>query len=122
MIEFGGDLAVGAMGIINSVSSLVIMTIVAINMASQPIIGFNYGAKSIARIKEALRISIIAATLVSVISFLFIEAIPGYIVKIFNKDSQELFDIAVYGLKIVMVAFPVVGFQVVASNFFQAVG
>lgn len=122
LIEFGGDLAVGAMGIINSVSSLVIMTIVAINMASQPIIGFNYGAKSIARIKEALRISIIAATLVSVISFLIIEAIPGYIVKIFNKDSQELFDIAVYGLKIVMMAFPVVGFQVVASNFFQAVG
>ena len=122
LIEFGSDLAVGAMGIINSVITMIIMAIVAINMASQPIIGFNYGAKSVQRVKDALRISIIAATVISVSAFLFVMAIPGVIVKLFNTDSKILYDIAVRGLRVVILALPLVGFQVVASHFFQAVG
>ncbi len=122
LIAFGGDLAVGAMGIINSVLTLFIMAIVAINMASQPIIGFNFGAKSMQRVKEALRISLIAATIIAVGAFIVIETIPGLIVKLFNKDSQVLYDIAVNGIRLVILALPIVGFQVVASNFFQSVG
>jgi putative MATE family efflux protein len=122
LIVFGGDLAVGAMGIINSVVSLVIMAIVAINMASQPIIGFNYGAKSVSRVKEALRLSLIAASIIAVVSFTFIEAIPGIIVRLFNTDSPELYEISVHGLRLVILALPLVGFQVVASHFFQAIG
>ena len=122
LIQFGGDLAVGAMGIINSVITLFVMAIVAINMASQPIIGFNFGAKSVDRVKGALRISIIAAFIISVGAFVFIQAIPGLIVKLFNNDSEILYDIAVHGLRIVTLALPIVGFQVVASNFFQSVG
>lgn len=122
LIEYGGDLAVGAMGIVNSVLSLVIMAIVAINMASQPIIGFNYGAKSIPRVKEALRLSLIAATVIAIAAFTFIEAIPGVIVRLFNTDSKELYNITTYGLRLVILALPIVGFQVVAGNFFQAIG
>lgn len=122
LIEYGGDLAVGAMGIINSVITLIIMAVVAINMASQPIIGFNYGARSVPRVKEALRISLIAASVISVGAFIFVEAIPGLIVKLFNNDSLVLYEIAVKGLRIVVIALPIVGFQVVASHFFQAVG
>jgi len=122
LIIFGGDLAVGAMGIINSVISLVIMAIVAINMASQPIIGFNYGARSVSRVKEALRISIISATLISVFSFIFIGSVPGLLVRLFNDDSRELYNLSVHGLHTVILALPVVGFQVVASHFFQAIG
>jgi putative MATE family efflux protein len=122
LIIFGGDLAVGAMGIINSVLTIFIMAIVAINMASQPIIGFNYGAKSTQRVKDALRISMIAATLIAVFAFIFIQALPGLIVKLFNDDSQVLYDISVNGIRLVILAWPIVGFQVVASNFFQSVG
>jgi putative MATE family efflux protein len=122
LIQFGGDLAVGAMGIINSVLTLFVMAIVAINMASQPIIGFNYGAKSVDRVRGTLKISLIAATIISVGAFAFVQAIPGLIVKLFNSDSQVLYNIAVNGLRIVTLALPVVGFQVVASNFFQSVG
>jgi putative MATE family efflux protein len=122
LIVFGGDLAVGAMGIVNSVVSLVIMAIVAINMASQPIIGFNYGAKSVPRVKEALRLSLIAATIIAIGAFTFIEAIPGALVRLFNSDSQELYQISVHGLRLVILALPLVGFQVVASHFFQAIG
>ena len=122
LIDFGGDLAVGAMGIINSVLTLIIMAIVALNMASQPIIGFNYGAKSVQRIKDTLKITLIAATLIAIVSYALIEAFPGYIIMVFNNDSQVLYNIATRGLRLVILALPVVGFQVVASNFFQAIG
>lgn len=122
LILFGGDLAAGAMGIINSVITLFIMAIVAINMASQPIIGFNYGAKSVKRVKDALRISLISATVIAVGAFILIESIPGLIVNLFNNDSKVLYDIAVNGIRLVILALPIVGFQVVASNFFQSVG
>ncbi|MBT3385543.1 MAG: MATE family efflux transporter [Prolixibacteraceae bacterium] len=122
LIEFGGDLAVGAMGIINSVLTLFIMAIFAINMASQPIIGFNYGAKSIQRVKDSLRISLIAATIIAICAFILIEAIPGIIVRFFNSDSQILYDISVNGMRLIILALPIVGFQVVASTFFQSVG
>ncbi len=122
LIGFGGDLAVGAMGIINSVLTLVVMAIVALNMASQPIIGFNYGARSVERIKQALRISLLAATAIAIASFAFIELFPGAIIKVFNNDSPTLYQLASRGLRIVILALPIVGFQVVASNFFQAIG
>jgi putative MATE family efflux protein len=122
LIEFGGDLAVGAMGIINSVATMVIMTIVAINMASQPIIGFNYGARAASRVKDALRYSLIAASVVALSAFALIEAMPGILVKMFNSDSQELYDLTVHGMRIYIIAWPVVGFQVVAGHFFQSVG
>jgi putative MATE family efflux protein len=122
LIDFGGDLAVGAMGIVNSVISMVIMAIVAINMASQPIIGFNFGARSVSRVKEALRLSLIAASAIAIAAFILIQSIPGAIVRMFNSDSQELYSISVHGLRLVILAFPMVGFQVVASHFFQAIG
>lgn len=122
LIEYGGDLAVGAMGIINSVGTLVIMTIVAINMASQPIIGFNFGARAADRVKDALRYSLISASIIAVSSFILIEAMPGVIVLLFNRDSAELYDLTIQGLRIYILAWPVVGFQVVAGNFFQSVG
>lgn len=122
LIDFGGDLAVGAMGIINSVLSLIIMAIVALNMASQPIIGYNFGAKSIVRVKETLRISLIAASVIALLSFVLVESMPGLLVRLFNTDSPELYSISVHGLRLVLLGLPVVGFQVVASHFFQAIG
>lgn len=122
LIEFGGDLAVGAMGIINSVGTLVVMTIVAINMAAQPIIGFNYGARTPFRVKAALRYSLISASAIAVGSFLLIEAFPGTLVTLFNRDSEVLYELTVSGLRIYILAWPVIGFQIVAGHFFQSVG
>lgn len=55
-------------------------------------------------------------------AFVIIEVFPGAIVKLFNDDSQVLYDISVNGIRLVILALPIVGFQVVASNFFQSVG
>ena len=122
LIQFGGDLAVGAMGIINSMITMFVMAVVAINMAAQPIVGFNYGAKLPGRVKEALKISLIASTAIAVVAFVLLESFPGIFVKMFNSDNEVLFGIAVNGIRLVILALPVVGFQVVASNFFQSVG
>jgi len=122
LIAFGGDLAVGAMGIVNSVATMIIMAIVAINMASQPIISFNYGAQAFHRVKETLRIAILAATGIAVFAFLLVEAFPGAIVKLFNSSDAGLLSIGKGGLQMALIALPVVGFQVVTGNFFQSLG
>jgi Na+-driven multidrug efflux pump len=73
-------------------------------------------------VKQALRISLIAATAVAVFAFGIVQLAPGMIVKLFNSDSQVLYNIAIKGLRYVTLAFPLVGFQVVASHYFQAIG
>ncbi len=122
LIAFGGDLAVGAMGIVNSVVTLIVMTIVAVNMASQPIIGFNYGAKSFGRVKDTLRISLISATGIAVVAFVFLQIFPETIVRMFNSSDAELLAIGSEGLRLGLMALPFVGFQVVAGNYFQSIG
>jgi len=122
LIFYGGNLAAGALGIINSIATLVIMSVVAINMASQPIIGFNHGAQASERVKETLRISLIAASIVSVVAFLIVQSIPGLLIKLFNHDNEVLYNITVTGLRTALLALPLVGFQVVSGHFFQAIG
>ena len=122
LIAFGGDLAVGAMGIVNSVGTLIVMSIVAVNMATQPIISFNYGAKSYPRVKETLRIAIISATIISILAFIWVETIPESIVKLFNSTDTHLLNFGIDGLRLALLALPFVGFQVVTGNFFQSMG
>ncbi len=122
LIAFGGDLAVGAMGIVNSVASMIIMAIVAINMASQPIVSFNYGARSFGRVKEAVRIAIISATCIVFVAFILVEALPESIVKLFNSTDKGLLDIGKDGLRLGLLSLPIVGFQVVSGSFFQSMG
>ncbi|MBC8004240.1 MAG: MATE family efflux transporter, partial [Verrucomicrobia bacterium] len=122
LISFGGDLAVGAMGIVNSVITLIVMSIVAINMATQPIISFNYGAKAYSRVKDTLRVAIVAATGISILAFILVEMIPGSIVKLFNSSDAGLLEFGTEGLRIAMLSLPFVGFQIVTGNFFQSMG
>jgi Na+-driven multidrug efflux pump len=122
LIAFGGDLAVGAMGIVNSVLTLIIMAIVAINMASQPIISYNYGAKSYVRVKETLRLAIIMSSLIAFFSFVLVEIFPKQIVSLFNSSDPNLLEYGIEGLRMSLFALPLVGFQVVTGNFFQSIG
>ncbi|HPE87519.1 MAG TPA: MATE family efflux transporter [Bacteroidales bacterium] len=122
LITYGGDLAVSAIGIINSISMLVVMSVVSITMAAQPIIGYNYGALQFGRVKETLKLSMLSATLVSVFTWAIIMSFPDFIVKLFNTSDPELLAIGVHGLRIFLFMLPIVGFQIVAGNYFQAVG
>ncbi|MBO7428706.1 MAG: MATE family efflux transporter [Paludibacteraceae bacterium] len=119
---YGGDLAVGAYGgIVNSVLMVFAMIVMGLNQGMQPIAGYNFGAQIYSRVRKVLKLTILAATAVTTFAFIVSEAIPYYVARLFTTD-QELIAVAIRGLRICAAAFPIVGFQMVTSNFFQSVG
>jgi putative MATE family efflux protein len=121
-IKYGGDISVGAAGIVNSATMMMVMTIISINMAIQPIIGFNYGAGLYCRVKETAVKAIKYATLVATGGWLICMLIPGLVISIFNSDNMELRQAGIMGLRIYCAVLPVIGFQIIASSYFQAIG
>ncbi|MFI3281684.1 MAG: MATE family efflux transporter [Rikenellaceae bacterium] len=119
--EYGGDLNVGAYGIVNRIIFVFVMIVMGLNQAMQPIAGYNYGAKEYGRVKEVLKLTIGAATLVTSFGFIVGEFFPRYAVSAFTTD-KELIALAVTGMRIAVVAFPIAGMQMVTSNFFQSIG
>ena len=119
--QYGGDLAIGAFGIVNRLVFLFVMIVMGLNQGMQPIAGYNYGAKQYPRVTKVLKITIYVATLITTIGFLMGMLIPDLAVSIFTTD-EELVRISAKGLRIVVMFFPIVGFQMVTSNFFQSIG
>jgi putative MATE family efflux protein len=119
--RFGGDMAIGAFGIVNRVSFVFVMIVMGFNQGMQPIAGYNYGAKLYSRVTEVLKKTIWCATVVTTIGFLLGELCPGAIAAVFTTD-KELISQSVMGLRITMVTFPIIGFQMVTGNFFQSIG
>lgn len=117
----GGDIAISAMTVINAIAIFFMMPIFGINQGSQPIIGFNYGAKEYKRVKEALKLAALAATGIAVFGFALIEFFPVAMISIFNTDP-ELIEVTRFGMRIFLSMMPFIGFQVVSANYFQAVG
>ncbi|TDT51960.1 MATE family efflux transporter [Fonticella tunisiensis] len=122
LLAYGGDIAVAAMGVINSITMLILMPIFGINQGSQPIIGFNYGAQKYDRVKKALKLAIIGATAVSIMGFIVIQLFPQFLIGLFGKDSPELIEKGSHGIRIFLSMLPIIGFQIVSANYFQAVG
>ena len=121
MKTHGGDLAIGAVGIVNRISFMFVLIVMGLNQGMQPIAGFNYGAGRISRVMEVLKLTIFYATLIMTSAFLIGELIPGIAVRIFTSD-KELIDLSVYGLRIAVMIFPLIGAQIVIANFFQSIG
>lgn len=121
LLTYGGEMAVAAMGVINRSALMLLMPIFGINQGAQPIIGYNYGAKKYDRVKKALTLAAAAATLICVFGFLVAELFSHQIIELFNKD-KELIEIGTRGIRIFMLMLPIVGIQIVITNYFQAVG
>jgi Na+-driven multidrug efflux pump len=120
--RYGGDLAIAAMGIFFSLNMLILMPIFGINQGAQPLIGFNYGARRFDRVKQTLRLAIAAATTVVLLGFAVVELFPAALIGLFSRDSAELMTIGVTAIRVCLATLPVVGFQIVAASYFQAVG
>lgn len=118
---YGGDLAIGAYGILMSLFMLIIMFAIGLNQGLQPIIGYNYGAEIYERVKLALYYGIKIATVVTTVGFLFGMFFPRVFSQAFTSDP-ELLDLAENAMRISIVAFPFVGFQIVISGYFQSIG
>ena len=117
----GGDLAIGAYGILMSLLMLIIMFVIGLNQGLQPIIGYNYGAKNYSRVKAAFFYGIKIATFVTTMGFLLGMFLPRLFAQAFTSDVQ-LLDLAENAMRITIIAFPIVGFQIVISGFFQSIG
>ncbi len=121
LMKHGGDLAVGAYGIINRLIFLAIMVMIGICQGMQPIVGYNYGAQKYKRVEKALKLAIYAATAVEVLLFISGQTISTTMVSIFTSDPQ-LISISARAMKLIILACPIAGFQIVTSQFFQSVG
>jgi Na+-driven multidrug efflux pump len=119
--RYGGDLAVGAFGIVYSITNLAAMVVVGLNQGMQPIVGYNYGALKTERVLKAFKMTVFAATAVTSFMFLFAEIFPGMIARAFTK-SPDLIGLTVRGMRLNLMVFPIVGFQMVTSSFFQSIG
>ena len=119
--EHGGDLAIGAYGIVNRLVFLFLMVVMGLNQGMQPIAGYNFGAQLYPRVTRVLKLTIYIATGITTAGFLMGMLIPRLAVSIFTSDA-EMIDLAARGLRIVVIFFPFVGFQMVTSNFFQSIG
>ncbi|MDT4762231.1 MATE family efflux transporter [Sphaerochaeta sp. PS] len=121
LITYGGNLGISAMGIVNSLQTLLIMPIIGINQGVQPIISFNFGARKFDRVKEAAKLGITAATLLVLLGYLATRFIPTQMVALFNQEP-ELLRLGTFALRRWFLFTPLVGFQIIGANFFQAIG
>ena len=121
LLFYGGDIAVSGMGVINSIQTLMIMPIIGLNQGVQPLVSFNFGAEKYDRVKQAIKLAMIAATLIVTIGFVITRLFPRQLISMFNRDPEMLAfgNMAVYSWFLML---PVVGFQIIGANFFQAIG
>jgi Na+-driven multidrug efflux pump len=97
------------------------MVVFGINQGMQPIAGYNYGAKLYSRVTVVLKKAIFYATAVMIFGFIIINIFPSAIASMFSNDEEQI-RLSVNGLRITFLCFPLIGFQIVTTNFFQSIG
>lgn len=121
LLKYGGDLAIGAYGIVNRINFMFVMVIMGFNQGMQPIAGYNFGARQYSRVKKVFLLTALWATAVCVFWFAASEFFPSLMVGIFTNDP-ELIAIADKGLRVMNPVVLIVGWQMVSTNFFQSLG
>lgn len=119
--KYGGDLAIGAYGIVNRLTMLFIMICMGFNQGLQPIAGYNYGARQYHRVKEVFMLTAKWETLVTSLCFLMAELIPGLAVSLFTNDPGMI-EMASKALRILCAGTALVGFSITTSTLFQCLG
>jgi Na+-driven multidrug efflux pump len=120
--SYGGDMAVSSMGIVYSVMGIFFMPLLGVQQGSQPIIGFNYGARKYDRVRKVYKLSVISGTLFITGCFALIQLFPDLFISLFTKDRGELMDMGIYCLRVSTLFFPLLSFQMLSANYFQAIG
>jgi putative MATE family efflux protein len=122
LITYGGDMALSAMGIIGSLATLMFMPILGIAQGAQPIVGFNYGALQYDRVRETWRKAVLVATAIAISSTAALWIWAPQIVSLFSNNNTDLTSLTVHAMRVFFIMFPVAGFQIISSQYFQAVG
>ena len=119
--DYSGDLGIGSYGICNRFIFMFIMICMGLNQGMQPIAGYNYGAKQYSRVKEVFWKTAKMGTIVTTICFAIGMFIPRLAAGIFTHD-EALLNMSAEGMRILTIGFPIVGFQMIGTNFFQCLG
>ncbi len=118
---YGGDMAIAIFSVVNRVIMFITMPLFGVVAGSQPIIGFNYGAKKMKRVKESLKTSVLSTVVIGAAFFILLMIIPSKIISIFSTDA-ELINNGVFPLRMIALLFPLIGFQIIGAGFFQSIG
>lgn len=119
---YGAEIPLTTTGIVMKVNQIMIAIRLGTATGTQPIIGYNYGAKSYHRVKKALEISLIASEIVSVAAFLIFQFAPMSVVSLFGSEEGLYNEFAVKAFRIFLMLCPLTGFQTIAAVYLQAVG
>lgn len=117
----GGDMAIGAMTIINSVMVLFLMSAMGVTQGAAPIIGFNFGAKRFDRVKKILKLELIAVGAICTTTFILVQFFPVILSSIFTSDTG-LISMASSGMRLLLLMLPLLSAQIVGASYFQAIG
>ena len=120
LLHYGGDLAVGAYGLANTFGSLSVMLILGLCQGMQPIAGYNYGAGHPLRLKQVYTLTMKINMLIGALGALLALTLPHALLRMFTKE-EELIQIGIPALRFMLVMFPLVGFTITNSNFFQSI-
>ena len=121
LMKHGGDLAVGAYGIANRIGFVFAIVAMGVNQGMQPIAGYNYGAQNYDRLRKVVKLAISCATIVCTVGFLVAMFAAHPCARLFTKD-ESLINLASTAIRMMMMMFPIVGFQIVVTSFFQSIG
>lgn len=122
MNPVGADNALASIGLVMRVAMFTVMPLVGMSVAIQPILGFNYGAKLFRRVRITLKDGILGATAIAVLMFAVVQIWPEQIINLFGITDGGLVSFTVFALRVQLLMLPIVGFQIVGSNYFQATG
>ena len=121
LVRFGGDMAVGAYGIANSIAMIFVMFVIGLNQGMQPIAGYNYGAQQYDRMMRVVKLSIITAVCIMLTGWSLAMFAPYHCARMFTTDP-ELIKGSIKAIHTIMMMFPLIGSQMVITNFFQCIG
>lgn len=122
MSAYGGEIPLACAGIITKVNMIFMAVIIGISQGTQPIVGFNYGARKYGRVKKTYKLAISTATVLSLAAFLCFQLFPRQIISVFGNGSEMYFAFAERYFRIYMFLTIVNGIQPVTSNFFTSIG
>jgi putative MATE family efflux protein len=120
--RYGGDIAVTAFGISYSILMLFSMPLQGLNQGAQPIIGYNYGAKHYSRVRKTYKWVVLSGCTFASIAYILIQLFPKIFFRMFTRETGELLDVGIRCLRISMLLLPLAAFQMISSNYFQAIG
>ena len=119
---YGQEIPLAACGIVMKTNAILLAVIIGISQGSQPIVGFNYGAKQYDRVKSTYKLAIACNLIVSAVGFILFQFFPRQIISVFGTGDETYFEFSVKFMRIFLFMVIANGVQLISSNFFSAIG